>query len=60
MSSGFYFLLYNDVLVVDGKLTFRFATFYRCDSLLLWKDIRHPLVYFINLLGRSGPVGAYT
>ena len=68
MSSGCY-SLYNDVLVINGKkLTFRIATFfryrsleshYRWDSLLLWKDIGHPLV-FINFLGRLRPVVAYS
>ena len=60
MSSGCYSLLYNDVLVVNGKKQLsglqHFSLsiaggHYRCDSLLLWKDIPHPLV-FINFLGR--------
>ena len=71
MSSGCYSLLYNNVLVGDGKNNFQLLKALQhfslsiaraigcCDSLLLWKDIRHPLV-FINFLGRLRPVVAYT
>ena len=70
MSSGYYSLLYNDVLVVNEKKKkpFRFATFfvninrkghYRFYSLLPWKDIRPHLV-FIIFLGKLRPVAAYT